>query len=113
MTQDSLLRAYARLNSLKNNLPDRRTVHEKYVAEYHAILDAIEKEVSTDLAEFRIPEAELQLIPVSGSYVTGRVDYSESHYCERTFMLSKLEAILAYFTMLAQKDKIGFKPPRN
>ena len=58
MSQEKLAEAYARLGALKSNLPDFDFVPEKYVQEFHAIMDALQ--LVSDLRTFRVPPSELQ-----------------------------------------------------
>ena len=108
---DRLRRAYAFLSSLKQNLPQTiHPVHERYVREYHTIIDDL-KQLGFDLEQFRIPEPELKHKAVSIDMMTGRDEYSKDRYVEKAFLLVKLDALLGYFTLVIddKKPAIGFK----
>jgi hypothetical protein len=117
MADAALFEAYARLNSLKANLPDHYEVHEKWVAEFHAILDLPEAETGCRLAGFRIPQPEVRPRVVAVRMATmrraGQVTYSRENYCERPFLLLKTDGVLNYFSYQAtpQERRIGFQPP--
>lgn len=106
---EKILRVYTRLDSLKKNLPKPQTIHEKYVREYHSIVDELEKITSSDLAEFKVPDAEIK--PHS-NYIRKEIRYSRDKYCERSFLLAKLDGLLGYFQikyLSEEKREIGFK----
>lgn len=117
---ETILRAYSRLIALKNNLP-KYSIHEKYVKEYHEIIDLLSREVKTQLDEFKIPLSEVKHEITSSwpslseiSQEAGQT-YSEDKYCERNFFLSKIDALLSYFSIKyssKEDPKIGFNPPK-
>lgn len=116
MDQDKIIRAYTRLISLKQNLPQEYDTHEKYINDYHTIVDLLSKEINISLDEFKIPSNEIKPIWTGGNYLTGENFYSDDSYCEKTLFLSKLEALLSYFQIkyLSQEEsKIGFNPPEK
>ncbi|HEY9140178.1 MAG TPA: hypothetical protein VIN93_04765 [Bryobacteraceae bacterium] len=111
--------AYARLNSLKTNLPEGYEVQEKYVTEFHAILDMLESATGYDLANFRVPSSEVRPKVVAVRRAGYRqsaaaVHHSRDNWCERRFLLMKIDGVLNYFTYQAPQEPpriIGFKPP--
>lgn len=108
---DKIIRLYSRLTSLKENLPS--SVEEKYVRDYHSIVDELEKITSSNLSEFRLPEGEVRSRITSGNYLTGEKKYSKNRYCDKNFLLAKLDALLGYFQfryLSEKKEEIGFKP---
>ena len=119
---EQLIKVYARLTSLKNNLPTGYSIKEKYIKEYHEIISIIEKLMEITLDEFKVPENEIQYevrsswpsIPSLGQKA-GKT-YSKDRYCERAFLMSKLDALLSYFQikyLSKEKHEIGFMPPEN
>lgn len=110
---DKILRLYTRLNSLKENLPVKTTIiSEKYVREYHSIVDDLEKITNSDLIEFKISEAEIKPWLSSYNYITGEKNYTSEKFCDRSFLLVKLDALLGYFQikyLSQEKRTIGFK----
>jgi hypothetical protein len=109
---DEIARSYVLLNSLLKNLPTTHTVDEKWVRQYHAEVERIERAKSMELKDFRVQSSELKREMTS--YAPGRgATYSESLRCERNVLVQKLEALLAYFSLSAQppKQRIGFTPP--
>jgi hypothetical protein len=106
---DILRRAYSRLLALKQNLPKSSSVEEKYVREYHAIIDSLEKE-GFELTEFKISVSEVRNRVTSYNYLSGEKMYSDKRYVEKSFFASKLDALLGYFTLTIddKKPSIGF-----
>lgn len=96
--QEKYKRAHARLTSLKNNLSDAM-IHEKYVSEYHQILDSL-AETGIEIQEFKIPVSELKQSWASSNYMTGEVEYNDYKEVERTFFLYKLDSILSYLSAI-------------
>lgn len=122
MDQDKILRAYTRLKSLKDNLPQTYDVHEKYIQEYHEIVDLLTEETGNSLNEFKVPDKELERkitsmwpsIPYTGQKAGKR--YSKERRCERDVLLTKLDALLSYFEfkyLSERRTEIGFKTPNK
>lgn len=107
--QDVLARAYAMLSSLRRNI-DQMTynVLETYVHEFHAVLDKLES-IGIDVSDFRILDSLVKPRVTSQSFPGGKT-YSEEKYVERSFILTKIDAILGYFEIItAEKPRrIGF-----
>ncbi len=112
--QDILKRAYAVLVALKENLPPKSFhIHEKYVQEYHAAIGDLEKQ-RLDLKQFKIPESEIERRLASYNGMSGESTYSDDRYVERAFLMTKLDALLSYFSlsMDERKPRIGFSQGR-
>ncbi|MGA2481568.1 MAG: hypothetical protein ABSF92_00440 [Candidatus Acidiferrales bacterium] len=110
MNNAILAEAFARLNAVRGNLPDSLVIHEKYVNEFHDILDLLTKETGTDLSRFRVPASELKRTPTS--FTPGRgTRYSEAKYCDRQFLLIKIDSVLGFFKLQTAKSEIGFHAP--
>lgn len=108
------MEAYARLRSLRENLPNYHSVSEKYVDEYHDVLTTLAKLSAIDLDSFRVASSHVQRAVTSSNYRTGQKTYSESKHCERSFLMMKIDGVLNLFNMLTQKEvkrPIGFNPP--
>lgn len=69
------------LKALKDNVPDWDGIPEKYVHEFHSILDNLESE-GFDLSFFRVPEAEIR---------------QNSRDCDRNFLMMKIGGVLNFF----------------
>ena len=110
--QDALARAYATLSSLRKNI-DQMTVYsveETYVREFHTALDKLES-IGIDISEFRIPDSEVKPRTKASMYERGRKIWSAEDVCvERSFILTKLDAILGYFEIITSEKprRIGF-----
>lgn len=101
-----LAKFLARLTALKNNLPKSLSTEERYVHEYHAILDGLAGETGEDLSEFRVPDSDVYTDTESGE-----------RFHNRPFLMAKLDAILGYFTLLLQpteiRNQMGFSVEEN
>ncbi len=100
-----LAQAYFLLKSLKDNIPDRHEVEQKWVDDYHSIVDAVAKEAGVDLTAFRVDASELHHPVISarrgfalrGRVVPGSVQYGSKTVIERSRLMHKLDAVLSYF----------------
>ena len=112
--QDKMARAYARLVSLKANLPDDIRIREPFVVEYHDAIGHLE-DLGFNLAEFKIPAAHVQPIETGGNYLTDETYYSTERYVERSYFLTKLSAVLSYFELSTKRTEasIGFRSPQK
>ena len=122
MNQDTILRIYTRLTALKNNLPNTSDVNEKYIKDYHELIDLLRDETGISLNEFKVPENEIEhsitsvwpALPEFGQEA-GQT-YSDDRYCERPLFLSKIDALLVYFQvkyLSEEKPQIGFRLPEQ
>ena len=108
MDQDELIHAVARLRALKANLPDRVHVLEKYVNEFHDILHSLELATNSDLRRYLIPAIELRKV-VTSSGPRGAT-YSQDRFCDRPFLMMKIDGVLNSFQLALSSDArpIGF-----
>ena len=108
----ALVEAFARLTSLRQNLPEHE-VAVKYVNEYHEILDLLEQASGGNLVNSRIPASEVRPIVVASNYLDGSVTYSDDSFCDHAFFTMKVDAVLMMFEMAmgSRPSPIGFKPP--
>jgi len=103
--QDKILRAYTRLKGIKDNLPENTIIPTNHINDYHNIIDSLEGETALSLSEYRIPDTEVN------EYRMGTLKG-----CEKSFFMSKLDALLSYFEfkyLSEKKIEIGFKPPNK
>ena len=105
--QTTLRIAYTSLKALRDNLPDGSYVTENYVRQYHEQLDSLAR-MGLVVDRFRIPASEVKRRAVGGNYLDGTVDYGDVPEVERSFFLAKLDAILNFFNLSANKTQIGF-----
>lgn len=122
--QDALARAYAMLSSLRKNVGEMTaySVPETYVSEFHTVLDKLE-DIKINTAEFRIPDSKVSPIDVSMPIVLSLDSgdrltpphYSKEKYVDKSFILTKLDAILGYFEIITSEKprSIGFHPPNK
>ena len=117
-SQDTLARAFATLSSLRKNIGEMTAQHvsETYVNEYHTVLDRLEA-IKIDVSDFRIPDLVVKpkVISVPAvNYLTGEsrghVSYSKEKYVDKSFILTKLDAILGYLKNITSEKprRIGF-----
>ena len=115
-----LPQAYFLLESLKKNIPDSFEVDQKWVNDFHAILDTVEKDTGNNLDAFRVPQGELHHPIVSVRRASrhgqpGEVRRSTTRtVVERARLLHKVDAVLSYFQFSgnsgdAPKQSIGFR----
>ena len=123
MTQnnsDVVARAYVTLASLRKNIDQiNRSIPEKYVQEYHTVLDKLTG-IGLDITEFRIPDSELQPEDIAIHVISfpkseSPPKYSKEKYVDKPFILTKIDAILGYFefTMSEKPRNIGFRAPEK
>ena len=116
--QDTLARAYATLKALRNNIDKMKeySVPEKYFDEFLNVLAKLEG-VGIETAEFRVPDSEVKpkvisAAPVNNSsgMAVGIPRYSDEKYVDKSFILTKLDAILGYFEIITSEKprRIGF-----
>jgi len=114
--QDIFARAFSELSSLRKNIGQMTTerVLEMYVTEYHTVLDKLEG-IKIETSEFRIPDSAVQP-RVTASWLEGEKSYksySEEKYVDKSFILTKIDAILGYFEIITSEKprKIGYSKP--
>lgn len=111
-----LAKLLARLTALKNNLP-KYSVPRKYADEFNSILAELEKNSGENLNEFKIPASEIHPRVTSFNAMSGRKTYSSESYCDREFLLMKIDGVLGYFTLILQptevKNQMGFSVEEN
>jgi len=107
---------------LRDNLPQGYDIHEKYVQEYHEIVNLLSEETATPLEEFKVSDEELERKVISAQpsipylHQKAGVRYSEESRCERNVLVAKMDALLSYFEFKYLSEKkidIGFKPPNK
>lgn len=114
MSTNQILEAYSRLGALKDNLP--RSIDEKYVHEFHQVLDLLEQHSGASLGAFRIPSEQV-CREVAGSVMyTGETFYTDERYCDRNYFTMKIDGVIRMFSLLLDsgergKSPIGFSPP--
>lgn len=109
---DKLARAYARLKSLKTNLPPSQSrVVESYVTEFHGALDSL-AQMGIDVAEFRVPQDQVRP-PLA--ITPGRNSAYTTRYVERNLLLVKVDAVLNYLEMIMTREspRLGFEGPKE
>ena len=108
-SQDAIARVYAMLSSLRKNIDQIGAVPEKYVREFHTMLDRLEG-IGIDVSEFRIPDSEVQPQVTIIRFERGEKSYSKEKYVDRSFILTKLDAILGYFEIITSEKprRMGF-----
>lgn len=108
--QDKLIRLYARLDALKNNLSKDNIIEDKFVRDYHLIIDELASLTNLNLDEFKIPMSEIKPLSTGADY-DGKKTYTEEMFCGGSLFFSKLDALMSYFKIkyFSKQDvKIGF-----
>ena len=109
MINTALQKAMARLKAFKSNLPAGHKTAQMYIEEYHGIIQAIQSETGQDLEDLKIPFDQLSSIPVSstrGVYGPGSTKYSEEKYCDRAFLMMRLDAAITFLSDLIPSPTI-------
>lgn len=112
METDKLFRVYFRLEALRKNLPKHDMIEGKYANEYNNLVDELEKESDGSLAEFKVPVSEIK--PMLTSISDQGEEYSRENFCSKSVLLSKIDALLPYFSIKhfqhekVEKPNIGF-----
>ncbi len=88
-TGDPILRAYANLKAVRDNLPDKNVFQEGLYAMFNGALDELQQ-VGVDVREWRLP-----------SGAVGNTHAKE--------FAARIDAILMYFSFQTQKTTIGFR----
>ncbi len=109
---DQILRAYAAITSIRANVPERPQIEERWVNEFNAAIEKLEKSMDIDLQEFKVPQDALKRFIASCNSMTNDVTYLEGLWCERAILMQKLDSVLVYFTGLQDREDntIGFHP---
>lgn len=107
---DQLLRAYAKIKSLRANVPSEYEVEEAWVGDFNDALGQIEGATGLGLEEFKVAQKRLYRSVGSSNYLTGEVEYRDGLWCRRETLMHKIDAVLEYFTGLqgGQERQIGF-----
>ncbi len=111
-SSDKVARAYARLVGLKESLPKQDLIPERFVEEYHEALQHL-SDLSIDIAEFKVRPEDLERIWEGSD--SRQSFYSKERYVSRALLLTKLTAVLTYFSLpdssRGPERQIGFKAP--
>jgi hypothetical protein len=99
MTNIVLAEAYARLTSLRQNVPSP-FVEVKYVDEFHQIVELLECATGAKLEQLRIPESEVRPVVMASNYLDGSEEYSRESYCNHPFFTMKIDSVLIMFEMV-------------
>jgi hypothetical protein len=95
-----LRQALARLKALQEYLPDEDEIEEKYVTDYHALLDTIQAETRQDFSRFRVPERELtrreRVMGIDFFGGDARTGFSPELYCDRPVFLIGLKGAMHF-----------------
>lgn len=108
--QSELKKAYVNLVALKSNITSAKDVEEKYATIFNTQVTRLST-MGFDVEEFKIPPEEINMAQTSVNYLTGKRTYSRQKYVSRGILLMKLDALLAYFSIVNPETKIGFDPP--
>lgn len=100
--QDALIRVFTALSSLRKNIGSMKLdiVSEIYISEYHSILEKL-KNIGIDITDFYIPDSARQEYTL----------YGDEKCTERTYFMTKIDAILGYFEIINSPEpkRIGFR----
>jgi hypothetical protein len=116
MDENELIHALATLSALKENLPAPTQVSEKYVNEFHEVLEGLARSTGSDLRRYRVPPDELRHIVTSiaprrlrRGRLVGGTTHSDGRFCERAFLMMKIDTVLKSFQIgMSAARPIGF-----
>jgi hypothetical protein len=117
MNQSELIYALSTLTALKEHVPDTVYVAEKYIEEFHNVLDALVCATGSNLDRYRIPEDEIHPIVTSFSpkriragHLVGGTKFTKGKFGERAFLMMRIDAVLKSFqlSMSSGERSIGF-----
>lgn len=109
--------ARAQLDALRKNIPS--FVDELRVAEYHAMVDALQESSGENLSAFRIPDTEVKpkiQSVVRGSYRRpGHATYTTKKYCDDGYFKRQVEGLWQYIQTLQSSifDKDAVKNSKD
>ena len=107
MDSDAITKIYNQLIALRNNLPEEKKVHRRYVDEYHRLLESLSKASGEQIGDFIIDDSNLE--HVSGIYTPGKGwKILGDKHCERAFLLAKLDSVLLQFRSKEDNPPMGF-----
>lgn len=113
---DILATSYARLTALRKNLADESDVEVVYLAEYHSVLRSL-SDLGYDVAAFRIPPeaAQPRVVAIYRPTVRSRggAQYSDKRYVPGLLFRTRLDGLLALFSLMEERPPIGFNAPRG
>lgn len=113
MDKIQLGKLLAKLRSFADNLPNG-DIEEKYVTIYHNLLSGFEDQLGHDLAEFRIPSAEVARRSAGGAtndYGEWENYLTDEAFCDREIFLINLNGAVNFIASLLKgpgKPPIGF-----
>jgi hypothetical protein len=88
-TGDAILRAYANLKAIRDNLPDRFVYQQEFYTMFNEALEELQQ-AGVDVSEWRLRPDGL----------------GNTH---ATAFRAKIDAILTYFSIRQEKTRIGFQ----
>lgn len=94
MREEGLTDAYARLKQLSISLELDFTVEEKYVREFHSILDSLMQSSGFDLSAFRVPDEDIRPKGIKAIMEEGQL-CSDHRYCRRTVLMKRIYGLLS------------------
>ena len=98
---DKLMRAYARLRALRENLPQQFRVDKVYVDQFHEAIQHLQ-DSDIDVEEFQIRREHLVRTAIGKDRNTGELQYSTPRI-DRALLLAKIDAVIGYFELATQR----------
>jgi hypothetical protein len=107
---DEIMRAFAHISSIKENIPKGYEVSEDWVVEYHNALEKVEKTVGKNFDDFKVPDKSLRHPSTIGGITRAKKEM-KGFWCDRSILLQKVDAVLTYLQLLLKPmdKKIGFR----
>jgi hypothetical protein len=97
--------AFAEFEAMHAHVPSH--VSEKFVSDYHAVLDKMADASEEDLDSFRIPATELKprvvSVQLGGLRSPGKAHYSKDNYCDTNLFKRKIDALASYLPNIEER----------
>lgn len=90
------------------DLPEVEAVEEKYVREFHDILQVLEYASGCDLGSYRVPARELAPRGGGAGYGDGgNGDGTGNSTCDRNALMNRIDGVLTFFGVKATPSRLN------
>lgn len=106
---NQLKQALSIISGLKENMPESNLnlVDEKFAIEFNSCVNDIEKYYEYDLNRYKISPQDILPRLISSNSRNGK-QYSSQRYCNRSLLLTKIDALLILVKIEPKEIEIGF-----
>jgi len=100
--KDEILRALSTINAIRTNLPDHYVVEEYWVEDYNSAIEKIENSLGINLDQFKVPKSMVHPEATFVNGETGEPIYSKKLFCERAYLLQKVDSSQEYIQKITK-----------